>query len=78
MNSTRKSEVLKFQVLFYAFVQNTSKYCKRFSQDYLQGKTIQILETNKYLVLKLFHEIFEFQMKRGELSKFKISFYDIS
>ena len=86
--------MLKFQIWLDNFVRNTSryckefaqdyslistsKYCKRFSQDYLQGKSIRILETNKYLVLKLFHKIFEFQMKRAELSKFQISFYDIS
>ena len=35
-------------------------------------------ETNSYLALKLFHKIFEFRIKRAELSKFQISFYDFS
>ena len=38
----------------------------------------KVKEKNCYLVLKLFHAIFEFHKKRAELSKFQISFHDFS
>lgn len=46
----------KFQVSFHDFVQSTSKYCKHFSQDYLHGKSMQILETD----FEIISEILEF------------------
>ena len=63
----------EFQILFHDFIQSTSKYCRRFSLDYLEGKTDKLIS-----VLKLFHKIFEFHMKRAELSKSQISFYEFS